>query len=69
MDRRLKLTLLNYSLFFLRATLDFTMATDDKDAQNTPDRFATGSESVNIELCEDSHRREEESELSQTVCR
>jgi len=51
------------------------MATDDDDelvrnlrAQNRSVSFVAGSELVNIDLCEDSYRREEGSELSQTVC-
>ena len=50
------------------------MATDDEDellrsvrAQNRSFSFVTDSELVNIDLCEDSYRREEGSELSQTV--
>ena len=52
-----------------------TMATDDEEellrsfrAQNRSVSFVTGSDSVNIDLCEDPHRRDEGSELSQTVC-
>lgn len=52
------------------------MATDDEGellrnlrAQNRSVSFVTGSELVNIDLCEDPYRREEGSELSQTVCR
>ena len=52
------------------------MATENKDellrsesAQNISVGFATGSESVNIDLCEDPHLREEGSKLSETVCR
>ena len=51
------------------------MATDDEDellrsvrAQNRSVSFVTGSELVNVDLCEDSYRREEGRELSQTVC-
>ena len=51
------------------------MATDDEDeflrcvrAQNIPVSFDIRSESVNIDLCDDSYRREEGSELNQTVC-
>lgn len=51
------------------------MATDDEDellrnvrVQNRSVSFVTGSELVNIDLGEDSYRRDEGSELSQTVC-
>ena len=51
------------------------MATVDEDellrrvrAQNRSVSFVAGSELVNIDLCEDSYRREEGSELNQTVC-
>lgn len=51
------------------------MAADDEDellrkvrAENRSVSFVTGSELVNIDLGDDSHRRDEDSELSQTVC-
>ena len=51
------------------------MATDKKDellrsvsAQNISVGVATGSESVNIDLSEDPHLREEGNKLSETVC-
>lgn len=50
------------------------MATDDEDellrkvrAENRAVSFITGSELVNIDLGDDSYRRDEDSELNQTV--